>query len=195
MQPGKRVTINAPGHAHQLTFSCFKRLPILNDDFLRSLFLTHLDEARTRHDFDLWAYVLMPEHVHLLLRPRQREYSIERIRSAIKGGFAREALAWLKVHKPKVEAKLVLENGKKRYWQDGKGHDRNLWTPPAIWSSIRYIHGNPVKRKLAETPLQWEWSSARFYEGFTPVAFQVDRCPVEPPNCESGVWEQYWEPE
>lgn len=195
MQPGKRGTINAPGHAHQLTFSCYKRLPVLNHDPLRRLFLTHLEEARTKHDFDLWAYVLMPEHVHLLLRPRQRAYSVEKIRSAIKGPFAIEALKWLKVHQPDLAAKPVLRNGKSRYWQDGKGHYRNLWTPPAIWSSIRYIHGNPVARKLCETPPDWEWSSARFYEGLFPVAFPVDRCPIEPPNPNLGVWEHYWEPE
>src|SRR5436190_18173530 len=59
-----------PGHAHFLTFSCFHRLALLSKDRTREWFLSALSAARRKHGFELWAWVIMPEHVHLLLLPR-----------------------------------------------------------------------------------------------------------------------------
>ncbi len=65
----KRVRhFDQPGDAHELTFSCYQRRPLLEDDSQR-LFLECLDKATERQGFGLLAYVLMPEHVHLLVLP------------------------------------------------------------------------------------------------------------------------------
>ena len=50
-----------------------------------------------------------------------------------------------------------------RFWLEGPGFDRNIFSPEAIKSSIDYIHMNPVKRGLCQKCTGWKWSSARFY--------------------------------
>jgi putative transposase len=69
------------GHFHFLTFSCYRRLPYLCDAPSRTVFLKVLEELRERHRFFLFGYVLMPEHVHLLLtEPKlQRLYNTLRV--------------------------------------------------------------------------------------------------------------------
>lgn len=196
---GKRVTWNKPGHAHELTFSCYRRLRLLDFDPIRRMFLESLGQARRELEYDVWAYVIMPEHVHLLVRPRNREYRIQDFRSAVKGKFASRALSWLRENKPTLHRRLVLMDKSakayRRFWQDGPGYDRNLWTPPVIWKSIRYIHGNPVQRKLAEIIDGWPWSSARWYLGIEPVELQIEGCPIVRPETERDIWKLWLEPE
>ena len=59
------------GAAREFTFSCYHRYQFLSRDRTRNWFIEALAAARSQHPFDLWAYVLMPEHVHLLLYPRE----------------------------------------------------------------------------------------------------------------------------
>ncbi|MCH8274710.1 MAG: hypothetical protein IH851_07965, partial [Armatimonadetes bacterium] len=65
-----------------------------------------------------------------------------------------------------------------RFWQDGPGFDRNLFSPKAIRQAIEYLHANPVRRGLAEAAIEYEWSSARQYAGLSPGPLRVDVCPV-----------------
>jgi putative transposase len=52
---------------HFITFSCFHRLPLLETPRLKETFETVLEQLRARHEARIYAYVLMPEHVHLLI--------------------------------------------------------------------------------------------------------------------------------
>ena len=70
--PSRLKRYHGFGHDHFVTFSCYQRLPYLNDDHSRTVFLETLEQLRLRHDVHVFGYVLMPEHVHLLLgEPRQ----------------------------------------------------------------------------------------------------------------------------
>jgi putative transposase len=60
---------NDPGHAHELTFTCFKNQPFLAKDRARSWLAEAIALARRKHSFHVWSYVFMPEHVHLLIWP------------------------------------------------------------------------------------------------------------------------------
>ena len=85
MEPRRhRRAFNDVGHAHELTFSCYHQFPFLKADRTCQWFCDSVQTAREQLDFDLWAYVLMPEHVHLIIRPRQRVYEIAEILQAIK---------------------------------------------------------------------------------------------------------------
>ncbi len=55
-----------------------------------------------------------------------------------------------------------------RFWQEGPGFDRNLFSPDAIASSLEYIHNNPVSRGLCRRAVDWKWSSARYYLDVPP---------------------------
>ena len=63
------VRYNEPGHAHELTFSCYRRFRFLKAERTCQWLAHAIDVARGRWDFELWAFVFMPEHVHLIVRP------------------------------------------------------------------------------------------------------------------------------
>src|SRR5438105_3542553 len=102
---------NEPGHAHELTFSCYGRLPLLSRDRTRGWLMEAIDEARTSERFDLWAYVIMPEHVHILIRPREPGYEISRILWRIKRPVGRRAIGYLRVHDSPFLARLRVTRG------------------------------------------------------------------------------------
>jgi putative transposase len=91
----RRVSFNLPYLAHYLTFSCYKRQQLLIDAVLCGRLLSCWDEARRRNNFAIWAYVVMPEHVHLLIWPRSEQYQIAAILRSLKEPFAhRVAKHW-----------------------------------------------------------------------------------------------------
>jgi putative transposase len=169
---------NEPGHAHELTFSCFHRLPLLNRDRTRRWFEEALEAARQRRNLALWAYVIMPEHVHVLVWPRDPVYEVRLIRTALKVPVQRKALAFLRQQAPAFLDRLRDEqpNGEVhyRFWQRGGGYDRNVTDPATLRTMIDYIHNNPVRRGLVKCPEDWPWSSARFYAGCLDVSIQMD---------------------
>ena len=159
---------NVPGHLHFLTFSCFDRLPILTNDLWRGHLAESLQEARRKHHVDLWAYVFMPEHVHLLVRPKKEKYGIESFLKTVKQGSSRNILVRMKeVSSPLLDRLSVRRTGcrgQHAIWLAGPGYDMNLWTPEKIIAKARYCHWNPVRRGLVKDPARWRWSSYRWLE-------------------------------
>jgi putative transposase len=171
--------INHPGDAHFLTFSCFQRRKFLSKDRTRQWLIDAIELARTKHKFHLWAYVIMPEHAHLLLLPSLRIYSISKILSTIKQSVSKKAIAHLRANEPKFLDQLAdLDsegNVTYRFWQRGGGFDRNLTEAEAIWAEIDYCHLNPVKRKLCVNTTDWILSSAIEYEKPGTGLLRIDR--------------------
>jgi len=157
----KRLDI--PGHAHELTFSCYGRKPFLRSDRTRRYLVNAITKAKVKHHFDLWAYVIMPEHVHLLIWPRHDDYSIAGILRSIKQSVSRRAVEYLKRHNP--AGLSVLTTGQKytpyRFWLPGGGYDRSICNPESYGKVMDYIHRNPVKRGSVSSPQEWYWSSAQ----------------------------------
>lgn len=174
----RNKSYNEPGHAHELTFSCFRRLPLLSRDRTRQWFTEALDAARRRLKLALWAYVIMPEHVHVIVWPREPVYEIRLIRTALKVPVQRKALAFLRREAPDFLERLRDEqpNGEVhyRFWQRGGGYDRNITDPATLRTMIDYIHQNPVRRGLVEHADDWPWSSARFYAGRAEAMLAMD---------------------
>jgi putative transposase len=169
---------NTPGDAHELTFSCFRRLPLLGKDRSRQWLIEALDQARRRRNFSLWAYVIMPEHVHVVVWPREAVYEVRLIRTALKVPVQRKALAFLRRQAPAFLERLRDEqpNGAVhyRFWQRGGGYDRNIREPATLRTMMDYLHNNPVRRGLVKQPTDWPWSSARFYAGVKDVVLAMD---------------------
>lgn len=173
-----RQAINLEGHAHELTFTTYKKARVLTRPGIAEGFLRALDEARQTFEFDLWAYVVMPEHCHILIRPRLETYKMSVILSAIKNPASKAAFEAC----PELrETMTVPRRGRlpeHRLWLPGGGYDRNIVRPATAWKCIRYIHANPVVRGLAVSEEDWEWSSVRAYNGgHAPIA--VDLCDWE----------------
>jgi len=109
----------------------------------------------------------MPEHVHLLVWPRNATAKVENLLYALKRPFSyRVKQDLLQRGDPLLHQLTVRERPGKlafRFWQEGPGYDRNLISPESVLSSIEYIHSNPVKRGLCSSPADWKWSSWRHY--------------------------------
>ncbi|MFO0957626.1 MAG: hypothetical protein U0800_09205 [Isosphaeraceae bacterium] len=109
----------------------------------------------------------MPEHVHLLVLPMAADFDVPRYLKAVKQPFAfrvKQALA--EQGDPILERHTVWERpgvAGFRFWQEGGGYDRNLWTLKAVRAAIVYIHANPVRRGLCNRPTEWRWSRARIH--------------------------------
>ncbi len=164
----RRPAVNEPGHSHELTFCCFRRHEFLKSEQACQWLADAVDSARKEFDFVLWAYVFMPEHVHLLIWPREHPYDIQKILSAIKEPVGRRAVKHLKQHSPEWLSRITVRRGKRterRFWQAGGGFDRNVWEPRTLLAMIEYIHANPVRRGLVEHQDLWKWSSAGWNEG------------------------------
>ena len=63
----------------------------------------------------------------------------------------------------------------RKAFRPGHPADRNAFEIATVHAMIDYLHANPVRRGLVERPTDWEWSSARWYAGMTPVPMEMDR--------------------
>ncbi len=119
---------------HFLTFSCYQRLPLLNTSTARELFETELERVRIWYGLLVHAYVVMPEHVHLLVsEPERGKLSVA-----------------IQILKQTVSYKLRPRTVP-RFWQ-ARYYDVPIWTEKKRTEKLRYIHRNPVKRGLVSTP-------------------------------------------
>lgn len=155
------------GHLHELTFSCYQRMPLLTNDTWRDKLARCIEAAGEETAIELVGFVFMPEHVHLLVYPTGPDPSISRYLARLKQPFSRQIKDILAVRRSRLLEKLTVRErpGKEcfRFWQEGPGFDRNLSSPEAISSSLEYIHNNPVSRGLCQRNVDWNWSSARYY--------------------------------
>ncbi len=154
---------NEPGHLHFMTFSCYQRLPLLTNDLFRCWLAECLNKALVVHDVQLSGFVFMPEHVHLLVWPQKEVYSLADFQHSFKQPFSLRIKNRLEaINSPLLEKLTIRERPGKmcfRFWQEGGGHDLNVWSEKYIWTKLEYMHNNPVQRKLVSSPEKWRWSS------------------------------------
>jgi len=174
-------------HLHFITGSCYHRLPFLASARSRDRFLSILEQTRARYRFAVVGYVVMPEHIHILLTEPETG-TLSTVMQVLK---QRTARALLPKRKRSSRRQLNLfEDGIERraFWQ-ARFYDVNLWTTHKRVEKLRYMHRNPVKRRLVESPEQWRWSSYRFYllDELGPVRVNVGWASVLPvPSTSSG---------
>lgn len=173
-----RKNFNIPGNAHALTFTCYKRYPFLLKDRTRDWLAQAINEVCRDMDYRLWAYVFMPEHVHLIVYPNQPIYDIAVFRKCVKALVARKAIGYLEEHSPEWIPRITRQRGSRTervFWQPGGGYDRNIENPVLLSNMIDYIHHNPVRRGLVNLPTDWMHSSAGWH-----MLGRVGPCEVHP---------------
>jgi putative transposase len=164
-----------PGTARFLTFSCHRQLKLLENPRIKDLFVEHLAATADRLRVDVLAWVIMPEHVHLIAYSEDPVTSMTRFTHAVKRPFALRVLNRWRTLNAVVLTKLAHGDGH-RFWETGGGFDRNV-VGEELLEKIRYIHANPVRRQIVERPTDYPWSSASAYEGLPyagpPVRFDL----------------------
>ena len=151
------------GHLHFITCSCCRRKPLLSSAGARDAFLKILAQVRDRYDFALVGYVVMPEHIHLLISEPNVGNPSD-VMKALKQRVSR-ALRRKRRARTRGQMELWADGGLRRYasfWQR-RFYDFNVWSAKKRNEKLNYMHFNPVNRKLVERPKDWRWSSYRFY--------------------------------
>jgi putative transposase len=142
------------GDDHFITFSCYNREPYFTTPSSKDTFLDSLEQTRHRYKFEVLGYVVMPEHVHLLLsEPPEDNLS--------------KALQSLKLS---VSKRLT----QRPFWHT-RYYDFNVFTHNKRVEKLKYMHRNPVTRGLVERPEDWRWSSFRHYLLDEPTPVQITR--------------------
>ena len=148
------------GDLHFVTCSCYRRQPLLGTARRRDLLLTVMEQMRKRYEFVVADYVVMPEHIHLLISEPQKK-NPSTVMQALKLSFARRVLAQARGRRNPLQASL-FDHAPQHIWQK-RFYDFNVWTEHKRIEKLRYMHRNPVKRGLVASPELWHWSSFRAY--------------------------------
>jgi len=176
------------GTARFVTFSTYRREPLLTDDSIRRIIVEHLELVRRSFDVKLLSYVLMPEHVHLVIYPPDG-LELGRVIGEMKSRSARAIFS--QMGNPPQAAIKYPPQAVMKYPPQAVGHrsskpeiDRSFWlkrcydhncrTPDTVREKIHYCHINPVKRGLVADPGDWYWSSYNWYTGGSDIPLEMD---------------------
>jgi REP element-mobilizing transposase RayT len=158
-----------PTHLYFVTMSAVRRAQVFRRDVIKRILVDSLNTGRILGQYDLFAFVIMPNHIHTILRclgdyaPADvtREYKKATSKLIVRHLEAegnQAVLAFL--------ASCVPREGKQKYavWND-EYQAKNIFSPGFLRQKIDYLHNNPVQPHwaLAERPEDYLWSSARFY--------------------------------
>ena len=144
------------GDLHFLTFSCYHRQPKFGTPRSRATFESALEQVRQKYDLCVYGYVVMPEHVHMLVNEPEH-------------GTLAQAMQSLK---QSVARRLALRAADP-FWQ-ARYYDFNVWSQRKFVEKLRYIHRNPVARGLVAQPEDWAWSSFRHYLTGDPGPVEIE---------------------
>jgi putative transposase len=134
--PAGLVRLHNSGQLHFITFSCYDRRPYLNT--VREIFEHSLESIRKRYLFLVAGYVVMPEHIHMLVG----ELEVAPLSKAIQA----------------LKLSVTLQCSERPFWQP-RYYDFNVFSEKKQKEKLKYIHRNPVSRGLATQPCDWPWSS------------------------------------
>ncbi len=140
--PRGLVRFQQSRQSHFVTFTCYRRRPNFDSSAVYDLFAEVLERTRRRFGLCVYGYVVMPEHVHLLVSEPEQ-------------GWLADAIHYLKLS-------FAKRLGAGVFWQK-RYYDRNVRNEHEFKEKLRYLHRNPVKRGLCERPEDWKWSSFRHY--------------------------------
>jgi putative transposase len=152
--------------AYFFTSVAHHRLPIFRTDKLKQVLCAAFHEARINHKLLIFAYVIMPDHIHMLVAS---EKSMSETLRLINGVSARRVIQFLKENGH--QSSLLKLRGETRE----RNHRHSVWHhhsdslevfgEDTFRQKAEYIHQNPVRAELADDRFAYEFSSARAWSG------------------------------
>ncbi|HMH42693.1 MAG TPA: transposase [Pyrinomonadaceae bacterium] len=180
MMFGVRLTISKDDPCLLITAVGKDRLPIFRTEAIKSITCRAIDEARTSCGFLLFAYIIMPDHFHLVTDSPRKPSTVLQF---IKGIVSRRVLGYLKEMKHEASLKKLEHDNWKRshrysLWQ----HDSDVFSiigESTFMQKVNYIHQNPVRAGLVKRVEDYRWSSARIWKNFPnedePLKVDIDK--------------------
>ena len=169
------IRFNDLNIARFVTYSCYHNYNLFKTGETKNIFAANLNKLRNKYKYKLFGYVIMPNHVHLVVCPPDKD-KISIFIGALKSITAREIFSLWHCKDLRIFNRLEInKDGKSRFvfWQR-RYYDHNCRTRETMIEKINYCHNNPVKKGLAEDPSQWLWSSYRWYNGMKNVVIEMD---------------------
>ena len=147
------VRYQVTGDLHFVTFSCYERRPYLDSHESKDLFLDALERMLQKYGYFIAGYVVMPEHVHLLISEPEE------------GILARTLQA--------IKLSVAVRRNERPFWQR-RYYDFNVFSDKKRIEKLRYIHRNPVTRGLVKRPEDWAWSSFCHYADGAETIVEIE---------------------
>ena len=167
--------LNYFNSARAINFSCYHRFYLLRGEEIIMPFIEELDRARRDNCVKILGYVIMPNHVHLVVHP-ESDSDLGRIIGEVKARSAGRILRILRTQKaPTLRRLRTCKSGKERYsfWQ-ARCYDHNCRSLDTVREKINYCHLNPVRAGLVVHPADWKWSSYRWYYDLDDIVLDID---------------------
>jgi len=162
---------NLPGALHFVTGNIDKRRRIFTRAEACQSFIHVCAELRQEWPFKLVAYVLMPDHLHLIINPRDGK--IRELMGKIKSLSARRIIAAIPDVSFIVDVTEAGEPVHQVFQESFKAFA--LWSDWLIWQKINYIHANPVRTGLVKSTSEYRWSSYKSFYGISDDPLGVDK--------------------
>lgn len=160
-------------YAHFVTTRTYENRPYFKNREISSILWEEIKFYGQKYGFTLLGYVIMPDHVHLLIwwdKEGKPELNVSKIVQMIKGTTARRCIDLLKTrglermlqatHENNADSRTHRCNLRYRFWQLGF-YDFNVYNEGKLSEKLNYMHNNPVKAGLVLSPFDYEWSSYR----------------------------------
>ncbi len=173
-------TISRDTPALYLTAVAKDRLPVFRIDALKVVTCNALDEARKSAGFSIYAYVIMPDHLHLITDAELKSSKILRF---VNGITSRRVIDHLKErgHNSSL-LKFRHETKAREYRYSLWDHHNNVFSITSedmFMQKVNYIHQNPVRAGLVDHAEDYRWSSVRIWKGCQledePLILDIDR--------------------
>ena len=176
------------GDLHFVTFSCYRRLSLLKTARVRERFVRELDKVRKETGFHLIGYVVMPNHVHLLMSEPQvgtpssvLQKLKRRFSQQMRKGRGPASVGRTQPQDPGYKPNLghprlpfeERDEPLRAFWQP-RFYDFNVYTRGKRREKLNYMHANPVIRGLVKHPKDWLWSSWSFHEKGEAGLIRID---------------------
>jgi REP-associated tyrosine transposase len=170
-----RFLISQDSPALYITIVTKDRLPVFQTAKLKHALCSAIAEARQTAGFLLFAYVLMPDHMHLLT---SRPSTTSEVLRVLKGVTARRIIDYLKANNHSSSlAKLQHAQRERNYryslWQTEK-NVLPVFSEEMFMQKVHYIHQNPVRAGLVQHAEEYSWSSVRVWR-----SCQLEREPLQ----------------
>ncbi len=173
--PSRLKRYDEPGHIHFWTISCHRQLDFFHHDDIKQIVIDALAQLKTKFGICLIGYVIMPDHVHVLMYPHAKgsdtPIDISILLRAFKQHVGYHGKSCLREYwrthnqlwSPSLTNWATNNEHGKPVWKT-RGFDFNIHKFSMLIEKLNYCHKNPITRGLVKRAENWPWSSFRYYE-------------------------------
>jgi len=171
-----------PDYFYFVTTTAVRHTHLFRRDLIKQMIVDSLHHLRTTKHMKLFVFVIMPNHIHIIVQFSE-EYPLSDMMRDFKKFTARQIYHQLSAEGNDKVLEVLKQEGervKQKYkvWEDGYDA-RDVFSTKFLLQKMDYIHHNPCQPqwKLAETPEQYLWSTAGFYLDGKPCVIPIDDVP------------------